>query len=81
MKSTEIRNMTVEEVEQHLHEAREELWRLRFRATTEELANPLLLRTRRKDVARMLTILNEHRKGLRTLAHASGQATDEGAQP
>ncbi len=82
MKTSQIRNMTVEEVEQHLQDAREELWRLRFRAATEDLQNALLLRTRRRDIARMITILNEHKKGLRKLAQAEAVATptDEGAE-
>jgi len=68
MDARDVRDkMTVEEVEQRLRETREELWRLRFRAATEQLENPLLLRQLRRDIARMLTILNEHRQGIRPL--------------
>lgn len=61
MKSADIKKLTVEEIEQELEDARAELWRLRFRAATEQLDNPLLIRQRRRDIARMLTILKEHR--------------------
>ena len=81
MKVSETRTMTLEEVEQELHDAREELWRLRFRAATEDLENPMLIRTRRRDVARLMTILNEHRSGVRTLAPAEAPASDEGTEP
>lgn len=83
MKVTQIRAMTAEEVEHQLSDAREELWRLRFRAATEDLENPLFIRTRRRDIARMMTILNEHRRGLRKLAQAEARtsATEERSEP
>lgn len=61
MKSADIKKLTVEEVEQELEDARAEMWRLRFRAATEQLDNPMLIRHRRRDIARMLTVLKEHR--------------------
>jgi large subunit ribosomal protein L29 len=61
MDSADIRKLSLEEIEQELEGAHEELWRLRFRAATEQLENPVLIRDRRRDVARMLTILKEHR--------------------
>jgi len=61
MKSADIKKLTVEEVEQELEDARAEMWRLRFRAATEQLDNPMLIRHRRRDIARMLTILKQHR--------------------
>ena len=64
----DVRKLSVQEIEHRLLESKEELWRLRFRATTEQLESPLLIRRVRRDIARMTTILNEHRKGIRTLA-------------
>jgi len=75
MYARDIRKLTSEEVEQQLQEAREELWRLRFRAATEQLENPLLIRSRRRDIARMQTILREHNQGVRRLA-----SRDEGTE-
>ena len=75
MKSSDIRKLSVEEVELRLEEARQELWSLKFRATTEDLENPLLIRDTRKDIARMMTILKEHNANIRRLA----QRDDEGA--
>jgi large subunit ribosomal protein L29 len=37
----------------------EELFRLRFRAATSELDNPMLLRSLRRDVARLKTVIRE----------------------
>lgn len=72
MKAEAIRRMTVEEVEQELQDAREELWRLQFRSATEELENPMLIRERRRDVARLRTILEEHRNPNHPTALAGG---------
>ena len=59
MKSGEIRDMTVDEIGARINQLQEELFRLRFRAATQELENPMLLRTLRKDVARLKTVLRE----------------------
>ena len=39
--------------------ARDELFRLKFRAAYEELENPALLKELRRDIARMMTIRHE----------------------
>ncbi|MDQ3387957.1 MAG: 50S ribosomal protein L29 [Gemmatimonadota bacterium] len=51
--------MTVEEIQAHLDQLREEQFRLRFRAATSQLENPMLVRTIRRDIARIRTILRE----------------------
>jgi large subunit ribosomal protein L29 len=59
MKTGEIRDMTVDEIDARINQLQEELFRLRFRSATQELENPMLLRTLRKDVARLKTVLRE----------------------
>ncbi len=59
MTAAEIRDMTAEEIQERIVQAREELFRLRFRSATQELENPALLRQLRRDVARMKTVLRE----------------------
>jgi len=54
-----IRELTDEEVAEEIRLAREELFHLRFRGAYEELENPSLLRTLRRDVARLMTIQRE----------------------
>lgn len=61
MKANEIRELTIPEIEARINEIQEELFRLRFRSATQALENPRLIRTLRKDVARMKTILSEQR--------------------
>ncbi|MGE5177356.1 MAG: 50S ribosomal protein L29 [Hyphomicrobiales bacterium] len=74
MKAEKIREMSEDEILAKIHELKEEMFHLRFRNTMRQLQNPLLLRERRRDIARLETILAEHRKGIRPLAgHAEAK--------
>ncbi|MGQ0633258.1 MAG: 50S ribosomal protein L29 [Planctomycetaceae bacterium] len=55
----ELREMSDDQLQFSLREARETLFRLRFQATTEKLDAPSNLRKTRREVARLLTILRE----------------------
>lgn len=59
MKAAEIRELSSDEIAARIEQLEEELFRLRFRAATMELENPMLLRTLRRDVARLKTVLRE----------------------
>ena len=59
MNTAEIRDMSDEEILDRIDQMKEEMFRLRFRAATTELENPMLLRTLRRDIARLRTVLRE----------------------
>ena len=59
MTATDIRDMTDAEIRERIEEIQEELFKLRFRSATQALENPMLLRTLRRDIARLKTILGE----------------------
>ena len=59
MNATEIRDMTDTEIRERIEEIQEELFKLRFRSATQALENPTLLRTLRRDLARLKTIQTE----------------------
>lgn len=59
MKADEIRELTDDEIHARVDQMQEELFRLRFRAATSELDNPMLLRSLRRDVARLKTVIRE----------------------
>lgn len=61
LKADEIREMTDEELEEEIARAKEEIFRLNFRKSYQELDNPALLGTRKKDLARLKTIRHERR--------------------
>jgi len=51
--------MTTVELEERLEQDRQELFNLRFQAATQQIENPRRLRGLRKNVARILTLLQE----------------------
>jgi large subunit ribosomal protein L29 len=59
VKSSELRNLKFGEIETKLSDAREEMMKLRFQQVTGQLSDSSRLRTLRRDVARMQTILRE----------------------
>jgi large subunit ribosomal protein L29 len=68
LNAEKIRDMTEDEIETRIRELHEEIFNLRFRNAMRQLQNPVLIRERRRDIARMRTILVEHRSGVRALA-------------
>ena len=65
MRAEEIRELSAEEIKAKVADLEEERFRLRFRSATEQLENPLRLRTIRKDIARLKTVLTEKQAGER----------------
>lgn len=59
MKTTELRKMTAEELSKELLELKEQLFKLRFQHATNQLENPMELKTVRREIARVKTILRE----------------------
>ena len=66
MKSSQLREMSDEELERTLGERRQELFNLRFQSATGALENSARLRTAKREVARILTVRHEReRLGIR----------------
>ncbi len=74
MKASQIRDMTLEEAERQLQDSQEELTNLKFQLVTKQLDNPLRIRQVRRDVARLTTIIHEHKLGIRKLASSSSES-------
>ncbi|HET9941421.1 MAG TPA: 50S ribosomal protein L29 [Candidatus Eisenbacteria bacterium] len=68
LKAEKIRDLNEEEILAKINELTEEIFNLRFRNSMRQLQNPLSIREKRRDIARLRTILTEHRKGIRKLA-------------
>ena len=60
--TSDLRELSVEQLETKLAELREERFKLRFRSATESIENPMQFRILRRDTARILTILGEKRR-------------------
>ena len=59
MKAKEIRELGAEDIRVRIAELERERFNLRFRGATETLDDPLRLRTIRRDIARLQTVLRE----------------------
>ena len=62
MKTSEIRNLTTEQLHVRLSDAREELMNLRFQLASGGLTDYTRLRYTRRDIARLETILSERER-------------------
>ena len=63
MKASEIRKMSVEDINKKIVEAKNELFELRMKQATGSLEKPHMINKLRKDVARMKTVLTEMNDG------------------
>lgn len=73
--ANELRELGDEELVSRLRESKEELFNLRFQMATGQLENNRRLRTVRKDIARIYTIMRERELGLAV----SPDSAEEGA--
>ncbi|MDZ7344043.1 MAG: 50S ribosomal protein L29 [candidate division KSB1 bacterium] len=65
MKTYEIKELSPAELEQRLRDLQEEYQNFRFQHATRQLDNPLRLRSIRRDIARLKTVLQEFKSGRR----------------
>jgi len=65
MKIEEIIQLSETEIKQRLEDSLEAAHNLRFQHATHQLDNPLRLRTLRRDIARLKTVLHEYELGIR----------------
>lgn len=59
MKAADLRELTFEELQAKLKEMEEELFNLRFQLASQQLENTALLKTIRRDIARLKTVMRE----------------------
>ena len=64
-KAHELDEMTNADLETRLREAKEELFNLRFQSATGQLENHGRLRTVKRDIARIYTVVRERDLGIR----------------
>ena len=74
LQAFELDELTDVDLEAKLREAKEELFNLRFQAATGQLESHGRLRTVKKDIARIYTVVRERELGIRV---APGDTTDE----
>jgi large subunit ribosomal protein L29 len=72
----ELDEMNNTDLEARLREAKEELFNLRFQAATGQLESHGRLRTVKKDIARIYTVVRERELGIRSDPDATDTDTD-----
>ncbi len=75
-KAHELDEMTDVDLESRLRESKEELFNLRFQAATGQLESHGRLRTVKRDIARIYTVVRERELGIRV---APGSNDEDGA--
>jgi large subunit ribosomal protein L29 len=79
MKAVELRTMPIEELKKRLAEEEESLANLRFQLSTSQLESPIKVRTVRRDIARLQTLI--HQKEADAAKNAAGGTTkDSGSE-
>jgi large subunit ribosomal protein L29 len=68
MKASDIRVMTVDQIDDEVLKLKKEQFNLRFQRATGQLENTTRVRVVRRDVARLQTILRQKRAGGETAA-------------
>jgi large subunit ribosomal protein L29 len=80
LSSKDIRELNEAEINSRIADLEEERFRLKFRAGTETLEDPLKLRSIRKDVARLKTVLKEKIIGIEYAEAANTKPKAGGAK-
>ena len=78
VKSHELDDLNAVDLESKLREAKEELFNLRFQAATGQLESHGRLRTVKKDIARIYTVVRERELGIRTTPGSDNEPSSEG---
>ncbi len=81
VKAHELDEMNDVDLESRLREAKEELFNLRFQAATGQLESHGRLRTVKKDIARIYTVVRERELGIRVAPSdsSSDDSNEDGA--
>ena len=64
MRARDLRDMTDDELENALHDRRQELFNLRFQSVTGALENSARLKLAKREIARILTVRHERETSL-----------------
>jgi large subunit ribosomal protein L29 len=77
LRAHELDEMNETDLEARLREAKEELFNLRFQAATGQLESHGRLRTVKKDIARIYTVVRERELGIRSAPGADEEKTSK----
>ena len=73
MKASEIRELSLEEMQRKVDDLREELFNLNFQHETGQLENPQKLKVTKRDIARVATVIRAAQLEHETDNHKTGE--------
>lgn len=62
MKTSELRELTAEELSRKYADLKKDLFNLRMQHATNQLENPIRIRDTKRDIARVMTLLRENNR-------------------
>ena len=62
MKAAELKDLSIDELRKRLADEEESLGNLRFQLATSQLESPIKVRSVRRDIARLKTLINEKQR-------------------
>ena len=77
MKAVELRELSTEELRRRLSDEQESLSNLHFQLATSQLESPIKVRSVRRDIARLLTILRAKERSAAAAAPATVPASNQ----
>ena len=77
MRIETLRDLTKDELLQKRDELKQELFNLKLRRGLSQIDNPLKLRTIRRDIAKVETVMSEDRKDIRKIVDQTGSILDQ----
>ncbi|MFH1701336.1 MAG: 50S ribosomal protein L29 [Candidatus Zixiibacteriota bacterium] len=77
MRMETLRDLTKDELLQKRDEMKQELFNLKLRRGISQLDNPLKLRTLRRDIAKIETVISEDKKNIRKIVDQAGSILEQ----
>ena len=65
MKKSDLKDLSIDDINNKIKGNRSKLQSLRFQKALQQLEDPLEIRFLKKEIAQLLTLKNEHLKGIR----------------
>jgi large subunit ribosomal protein L29 len=77
MKMDEIKQLSVDELKKRLSDEEDNLANLRFQLATSQLESPIQVRTTRRDIAKLETVIREKERETAREAAAAAPTTEQ----
>lgn len=65
MKNSDLKDLSMDDINNKIKDNQSKLQSLRFQKALQQVEDPLEIRSLKKEIAQLLTLKNEHLKGIR----------------